>query len=256
MTAALMMITYNRVELTKQTLESIFKTVDYPFHLIIVDNGSTDGTIEYLDSLDFSGLNYLKEVVVKINKSNLGIAIGRNIALLEADKLNVDWYCTIDNDVLLPEGWLSECIDIISKTPSFGAVGVNFESVQYPMVNLNGKIFQNKPQGNVGTACMVFPKSIHKMLGFFNHKEYSPLYGLEDSDFGCRLTLGLRMKIGYIKEPGQHLGDDTGDKSEYRQMKTKEHDRFVKKFQENCGLYYNRKKPVYVPFTEEDIPKK
>ena len=48
MSAKLLMVTYNRLELTKQTLDSIFKNTKTPFELVIVDNASTDGTVEFL----------------------------------------------------------------------------------------------------------------------------------------------------------------------------------------------------------------
>jgi len=41
-------ITYNRLELTKQAIESYLETVTVPFTFRLVDNGSTDGTQEWV----------------------------------------------------------------------------------------------------------------------------------------------------------------------------------------------------------------
>jgi len=41
-------ITYNRLELTKRTIESYLETVTLPFSLWVVDNASTDGTQEWI----------------------------------------------------------------------------------------------------------------------------------------------------------------------------------------------------------------
>lgn len=254
--AAIMMVTYNRLELTKQTLGNLFKTTDYPFYLIIVDNGSTDGTVEYLDKFlekKPTDNEFLQQIIVRKNKTNRGIATGRNQALLEADKLSDTlWYSTLDNDVLLPNGWLSECIDVLMKNKNYGGTGVNFESTEYPLITLNGKIVQDKKQGNLGTACTVFPKSIHKIIGFFNTKDYSPNYGLEDSDAFFRVRVA-GFKLCYIQTPGVHIGEDSGDTSEYRKMKTFEHDRYKELFQKNCALYYQGKKSIYVSFSEKEI---
>ena len=38
--ATLMMVTYNRLELTKQTIDNIFKNTKHPYNLVIVDNGN------------------------------------------------------------------------------------------------------------------------------------------------------------------------------------------------------------------------
>ena len=50
MKLSIITLTYNKLDYTKQYLESLYKyTKD--FELIIVDNGSTDGTVEYIKSL-------------------------------------------------------------------------------------------------------------------------------------------------------------------------------------------------------------
>lgn len=253
--AALMVVTYNRLELTKQMLNNLFETTDFPFHLIIIDNGSADGTVDFLNNLSKNSISnkHLLDINIKINKNNNGIAIGRNQALLEANKIkDVLWYSTLDNDVLLPNGWLNESIDILIKNKNYGATGVNFEHAQYELITLNGKTFRHKEKGNLGSACTVFPISIHKMIGFFNYKDYSNFYGLEDSDYFMRIRVA-GFKLCYIKEQGIHLGE-IAENPDYRKMKTFEHDKFVEHFKNNCYLYYNRKKSIYVPFSEENIP--
>lgn len=234
----LMMVTFNRLDLTKLTLESLYKTAKREFNLVIVDNGSTDGTVQYLKSLD--------NITLILNGENKGIAIGRNIGLLEADKLKTDYYCTIDNDVLMPDGWLEEGIGIINSNKSWGAIGVNFEATQYPLITQNGYTFQDKPAGNLGTACMIFRKQLHQMIGFFN-TEYSIYYGIEDSDWGIRARVA-GFKLGYLKEMGIHLGEDGNDNSDYRKFKTQQHDSYVDVFRHNCTLYFNHLKPIYIPF--------
>lgn len=242
---SLMMVTYNRLDLTKQTIEGLKKScANEKFNFVIVDNGSVDGTPEYLEALK----NEFDNVHIHLNGENKGIARGRNKSLKIANDLNTDFFCTIDNDVLLPDGWLSECVDILKANRKYAAIGVNLEGVSYPLVTQNDKTFQCKPAGNLGTACMVFPKSTHKMVGFFN-TEYSPFYGLEDSDFGMRIR-ALRLDLGYIKEPGIHLGEDGNDVGEYRKFKTKWHDSFVPQFKQNCYLYINRQKSIYVPYKD------
>lgn len=245
----IMMVTYNRLPLTKRTIESLRKTVHTKVNFVIIDNCSTDDTQDYLIELQDLELNNQRsmfKIRLLLNTENLGIARARNQALQIADELNTEWYATLDNDVEMCDGWLEECIDILKANKSYGGIGVNMEGTSYPLVAKNHKIFQDKPAGNLGTACMVFPKSIHKMIGFFN-TEYSKYYGLEDSDFGMRIR-AAGFKLGYLKELGLHFGVGDNDKGEYRTFKTKEHDSFVKQFQNNCSLYFQNKKPIYVAF--------
>ena len=45
---SIVIVTYNEIEFTRQCLDSIRLLTDEPYELIVVDNGSTDGSVEYL----------------------------------------------------------------------------------------------------------------------------------------------------------------------------------------------------------------
>jgi GT2 family glycosyltransferase len=253
MNVSLMMVTYNRLNLTKRTINSLIKSVKTPCTLIVVDNGSSDGTPEYLSELnddcnnaEDNILGNLCNVDLILLPKNKGIARGRNLALKRADELKTKWYCTIDNDVEFADGWLEECIRILEANKGYGAIGINYENTKYPLVTKNGCTFQDKSQGNLGTATMVFGKPLHKAIGFF--KEYN-FYGLEDSDYGMRARF-FGFKLGYIKDNGIHLGVGAEDSGEYRAFKTHAHDSRVNEFKQNCVLYSQRKLPIYVPYIE------
>lgn len=242
--STIMIVTYNRLELTKKALHSLLQTAK-DFNLVIVDNGSSDGTQDYIN--DFLDEHKLTAYFCR-NADNLGIAVGRNQSLKITNETfpDTEFYCTMDNDVECPNGWLDECINILKSNRNYGAIGVNFEGVNYPLVTLNEHTFQNKPQGNLGTATMVFPKAVHKMLGFFNYLDYG-VYGLEDSDWGMRVRVA-GFKLGYLKDSGVHLGVGEHDVGEYRKFKTETHDKYLKKFNENCAAYAQRKKSIYIPY--------
>lgn len=255
----LMMVTYNRLDLTKRTINCLWNTGRL-FNLVVVDNGSTDGTPEYLVNLKLEAeaevnndhdclapyptISHVELILLPENK---GIAVGRNLALKKADELKTQWYCTIDNDVECPEGWLEECVKILKANKTFGALGVNMEERPYPLITKSGYTFQEKPRGNLGTACMVFRKQLHQMIGFFT-TEYG-LYGEEDSDFGMRSQVA-GFKLGYIERMGTHLGADESEKNSYREFKTKQHADNLSLFKQNCAKYYQRTKPLYIPFKD------
>lgn len=247
MTATIMMVTYNRLDLTKETLDNLISNTDYPFHLIIVDNGSTDGTKDWLSTL--SAEKSLLSVKIHYNNENKGIAIGRNQALALASPMGHDWFVTLDNDVWVPKGWLTEAVDILKHNRQYGAIGVNMENVRYPTVTKGAKTFQDKPRGNLGTACMVFNRSLHKMLGYFNHLDYK-LYAHEDADLGMRTRI-VGLKLGYIQEMGKHVGEGDRDIGEYREFKNEWHAANLAKFNANCRDYSARRKPIYIDFENE-----
>lgn len=246
---SIMMVTYNRSSLTKQTLDNLFAVTDYPFELIIVDNASSDDTLNYLNDFLKSVKNhyFINSKIISLQE-NKGIAIGRNIALKAAD-VNSKYLATIDNDVILPDNWLSKSINIISKVPKYGMIGVNFEGKNYPIIKYDEFEVQHKHEGNLGTACMVFTKQLHQMIGYFNYLDYGK-YGLEDSDFGFRARVS-GFSLGYIKDNGTHLGVGEHDQGEYREFKTNEHNQYLKLFYNNCRAYYNKSKPIKINFNYE-----
>ena len=85
MSIAAITITYNRLELTKRTIESFYSKTSVDYHLFI-DNGSTDGTVQWLKNYD-------------------RITLDQNYGITEAFCLGVsklkdyDYILKLDNDV-------------------------------------------------------------------------------------------------------------------------------------------------------------
>jgi len=240
---ALMMLAYNRLDLTKKTLEGIIKSVTIPFHMIVIDNNSDDGTKEYLESFKTGGtmtsFHHLRQ------SENMGVVVGRNLGMVKANEIGVDWYSTLDNDVEMPVGWLKDSIEIMKANPNYGMLGVNMENRKYPLITKGGFKFQHKPRGNLGTACTVFPKKIHDAIGFFN-TEYG-LYGEGDADYGMRIRVA-GFQMGYVEKSGIHLGVGEYDTGEYRKFKTAWFNKNLPMFKSNVNQYYSRTKAIYIPF--------
>jgi GT2 family glycosyltransferase len=245
---SIMFVTYNRLNFTKRMLDSFFKNTTSPYHLIIVDNGSTDGTQEYFSDVRNMARNtpHCQGLELQLNKKNMGIAAGRNQGLRLAAQFGDEYLSTLDNDIELPPHWLKECIDIIQVNPKF-AIGLNMEGTPYPLVSLNGKTFQLKSMGNLGTACTVFNKSLHQTIGYFT-TDYG-LYGEEDADFFFRARM-LDYQMGYLAQMGLHFGEGSEDIGPYREFKTKCHADNLAKFQRNCALYMSLRKSYFIPFCE------
>lgn len=44
-------VTYNRLDYTKKTLRMLWDTIEVPHYIVVIDNNSTDGTREYIETL-------------------------------------------------------------------------------------------------------------------------------------------------------------------------------------------------------------
>ena len=73
---SIVIVTHNQLEFTRQCLDSIIRLTDEPFELIVVDNGSTDGTVEYLRGVP--------GVRVIINDTNRGFPAAANQGMAAA----------------------------------------------------------------------------------------------------------------------------------------------------------------------------
>ena len=243
---SIMMVCYNRLELTKRMLASFFKNTNSEYRLIIIDNGSTDGTVDWLKELKPEG-DFCQGLYLHFNFENKGIAIGRNQALLIADKFQDKWLSTVDNDIEVHYGWLNECLDILKTNHKF-AIGLNMEGVNYPIQLMNGKPVQWKKEGNLGTACTVFHRKLHEAIGFFN-TDFG-LYSHEDASFFNRARLA-GWQLGYLPTNGVHFGIDELDTGAYRDFKTKSAKDNLPAYRQAHFDYLSGKKSIYIPYTEK-----
>ncbi len=192
-------ITYNRLDFTRQCLDAVERTVDYPHVITVVDNNSQDGTREYLQDLHRRGV--IKNLVLL--DENVGVAKASNLAWsLEP---GAGYYLKLDNDIVMQNnGWLSEMVKTIDGLPELGAVACNFEPTSYPLQNIGGFRVRIKPHGNLGGACTLIPRRTFDRLGYWC-EDYG-LYGEEDFDYGCRILLaGLQNAYLEDEEAGFHL---------------------------------------------------
>lgn len=109
-----------RTEYTMKTFDSLFKTVDFKKHrLIIVDNGSCESTKELYGR--FSSRHFIEQVIY--NNENLGTAkaINKAWALRQPGE-----HCIkMDNDVVINQvGWVDEMQSAIERDKTIGQVGL------------------------------------------------------------------------------------------------------------------------------------
>lgn len=92
---SIVVITYNRLQLLKETLTTVLSQTYTDFELIIVDNMSTDGTDEFVSAISDARVRYFR------NPNNGVIAVNRNYGIRQARGKYVA-FCD-DDDLWLPE---------------------------------------------------------------------------------------------------------------------------------------------------------
>ncbi|MDR2939417.1 MAG: glycosyltransferase family 2 protein [Clostridiales bacterium] len=125
---------YNRVEKTKYCVECILKYTDgVSYELILIDNGSDDGTLEF-----FKSVEYNPKKIIHITK-NIGAGYAWRVA---RDNFSGKYLVIVSNDVYVTKNWLSNLIKCYESDPRVGFVSPVSSAVSnYQQVNLEYQNF-------------------------------------------------------------------------------------------------------------------
>jgi glycosyltransferase involved in cell wall biosynthesis/predicted Zn-dependent protease len=117
--ASLIILCCNQLDFTRQCLESVLRHTRPPFELLLIDNGSSDGTPAYLQQIG-SRPGPVRVVAIR-NDVNLGFAAGCNQGLAEA---RGRYLVLLNNDTIVTPGWLDGLIGWSHHNwPHVGIVG-------------------------------------------------------------------------------------------------------------------------------------
>lgn len=102
---SVIILTFNSREYIKPCLDSLFNQQHGDVEVIVIDNGSKDGT------LDFIKANYPKVRLIA-NKENLGASKAKNQGIKAACG---EWILTLDCDVVLEEGFMRKIVEFANN---------------------------------------------------------------------------------------------------------------------------------------------
>jgi len=131
-------VTYNSGRFIKRCLESVLDQ-DYPFKdIIVIDNNSSDGTIDILEPFE-------DRCRIVYNEENIGFAAAQNQAI---GLSNSEWVLTLNPDVLLLQGFLEALVTAGNLDPKVGTVcgklltmTAGFDFPEEPLVDSTGIYF-------------------------------------------------------------------------------------------------------------------
>jgi len=196
--ASIIIPTYNNLALTRDCLEALQQhTAADAYEIIVVDNGSTDGTPEFLHHLQDLG-----HVRVILNHHNLGFAKACNQGARAA---RGEFLVFLNNDTVVTSGWLEELISSARENPRVAAVGAKLlypdDTVQHAGVTISDdrKFFhiykyfhKDHPAVNkertfqcLTAACLLVKKEQYFQMGGFDEQFQN---GCEDVDLCLRFV--------------------------------------------------------------------
>lgn len=105
---------YDRVEYSILTAKSMYETAGYPFKWYAMDQGSSDGTANWLSEQNIEGMT------IATNLQNTGLTKGSNDCVDRALADGADIIIKIDNDVeFLTYDWLKDFVELWKQNHSY-----------------------------------------------------------------------------------------------------------------------------------------
>lgn len=198
---SVVILNWNRKEMLLDCLRSI-KELDYPiYEIIVVDNASTDGSVQVVRE-NFS------DVVLIENDKNYGAIGGKNIGLRRALQSEVEYIYMQDNDIVAAKDALAKLIEVAEADANVGMVGAMMYDHSKPdtILSAGGTIdwTQNVSRGrgdnqkDVGQfdkiesvdylwgGALLARKSVLEKVGLFDEDYIG--YWFEDTDLSVRVA--------------------------------------------------------------------
>lgn len=221
---SVIILNYNGKQYLKDCLNSVFSQTYSDFEIILFDNGSSDGSTEYVRK-EFTD-NRLKIIE---SAENLGFAGGNNEALRHCVN---DLIVLLNNDTITDKDWLQFLVSAVEEKNTVASSFVITQGVSEKYYETNGSvsylmynimnIFPDKEDEFYPNGCsLIFRRS---EIGIPFDADY--FYYGEDTYLGLKARF-IGMKIRFVKESiVHHLGGGSDSASSFRTF-CQERNRFL-----------------------------
>ncbi|WP_169306746.1 glycosyltransferase family 2 protein [Cohnella pontilimi] len=202
--------TFNRLQVLKKCLDNIFEHTASSHEIIVVDNGSNDGTSSYLKSL--AGAVRSR----KLDK-NRGYAGAVNVGLTMAKGTTI---ALLHEDTMVTHKWLDNMLRCLNSNPQIGMVGPvtdrtakEMQEIEHRNNRQNSKRWRKTDR--LPGCCLLFRRELFEQIGFFD--EGFENGSCEDEDYFLRVRLLGRHLMtagdtfvhyngfGGVREPNERL---------------------------------------------------
>jgi len=217
---SVLIVNYNGGDYIKGALASLARQTVRDFEVILVDNNSTDGSADQLQTHDLPAFTLLRQT------ENLGFAAGNNLA---ANHAKGKWLALLNPDAKAAEDWLAEVLEGMQRHPEVS----QFACAQYEMHSdgyLDGAgdaylIFGIPWRGGYGLPVRYLPSegtcfspcgasAIIRLDAFNAHNGFDERFFCycEDVDLGFRMRLAGESCVFLPRATVRHAGSALSNK--------------------------------------------
>lgn len=220
---AVVVLTHNRVHLLKRCVENVLgRTSAATREIVIWNNGSSDGTREYLDSLDDP------RITIVHHAAN----VGQNAYARAFELTSSPYLVELDDDVVeAPENWDAILLDAFRRLPRIGFLAADLEDDpydvathyryrvrphEYTSTEVNGiRLLQGPPGG----ACAMTSRELYRRVGGFRQHptlvfwQEEPAYMTDISRVGYGHAVLADLKVHHTG--GAHYGATSPEKDAF-----------------------------------------
>ena len=205
----IILVNYNGAKFNSECIDSIMKSTYRNFKIIVVDNASTDNSVEILEKY------YINDITLIKSELNLGFSEGNNLGIEYALKNNCDYILMLNNDTVIEDNMIGIMLNeslkdgnaVISPKIyyydnknivwSAGAQMLWKRGIpsQFGLNEEDSKEFDEEKYVEIATGCcLLFHKDVVNKIGYLSD-EYFLYY--EDTDYTTRMVRS-GYKIKYI----------------------------------------------------------
>lgn len=218
---------YNGKHFMEPCLSSLSEQTYKDFHILVVDNASSDGSIEYMEE------NYPDIELIKLQK-NYGFSKAVNIGIQHS---RTPYVILLNNDTTVDTRYVEEMVKAIEKSPKIFSVSSKMIQMYHPeLIDSAGDLYTllgwgvcrgcGRPVSNytkydeIFTACAgaaIYRRSVFDEIGYFDENHFAYL---EDIDIGYRAHIYGYYNMYCPTALVYHVGSGTSG-SKYNSFKVK-----------------------------------
>ena len=218
---------YNGKHFMEPCLSSLSEQTYKDFHILVVDNASSDGSIEYMEE------NYPDIELIKLQK-NCGFSKAVNIGIQHS---RTPYVILLNNDTTVDTRYVEEMVKAIEKSPKIFSVSSKMIQMYHPeLIDSAGDLYTllgwgvcrgcGRPISNytkydeIFTACAgaaIYRRSVFDDIGYFDENHFAYL---EDIDIGYRARIYGYYNMYCPTALVYHVGSGTSG-SKYNSFKVK-----------------------------------